>query len=248
MALKPEIDLGTLKPANPTAVDHSRARGAMAVELQQIYQRRFADTKLYRGQVWPVLIEKFFQRWIPADHVVLDLGCGYGEFINNVRARQKYAMDLNPHAANYLDGDVELISQDCSTQWPLEDGSLDTVFTSNFFEHLPSKEALNETLSQVARCLRPGGQLIAMGPNIRAINGAYWDFWDHHLPLSDRSLVEALQLHQFQIRRVNPRFLPFTLVGAPRYPLWMLGIYLQLPLLWPIFGEQFLVTAVKPTA
>ena len=36
----------------------------------------------------------FFSRWIPADATVLDLGCGYCEFINAVRARKKYAMDV----------------------------------------------------------------------------------------------------------------------------------------------------------
>jgi SAM-dependent methyltransferase len=69
---------------------------------------------------------------------VLDLGCGYGEFINNVPAQRKFAMDLNPESRKHLGRDIEFFEQDCSAPWPLADDSLETVFTSNFFEHLPS--------------------------------------------------------------------------------------------------------------
>jgi predicted SAM-dependent methyltransferase len=39
----------------------------------------------------------------------------------------------------------------------LADGSVDTVFTSNFFEHLPTKEVLMETLRESHRVLTPVG-------------------------------------------------------------------------------------------
>ena len=48
---------------------------------------------------------------------VLDLGCGYGEFINQVRARRKIAMDLNPDAPSHLAPGVEFLHQDCSVRW-----------------------------------------------------------------------------------------------------------------------------------
>ena len=76
-------------------------------------------------------------------------------------------MDLNPSTKQYLDNSVTLLEQDCSTRWNLPDQDLDVVFTSNFFEHLPDKESLNRTLHQAHRCLRDGGRLIAMGPNIK---------------------------------------------------------------------------------
>ena len=36
--------------------------------------------------------------YLPDQPYVLDLGCGYGEFINNVSCTKKFAMDLNPTA------------------------------------------------------------------------------------------------------------------------------------------------------
>ena len=129
--------------------------------------------------------------------------------------------------------------------WQLPEQTLDTVFTSNFFEHLPNKDALSRTLAQVARALRSGGQLIAMGPNIRVLNGSYWDFWDHHIALTDRSLAEVMRLHGFKIREIHPQFLPYTLVGTPQYPLWTLKLYLRLPMFWRFFGGQFLIIATR---
>jgi len=217
----------------------------IASDLQRIYEKRFATTKAYRNRVWKVLMRSFFQRYIPSDHTVLDLGCGYGEFINNVQCAKKYAMDLNPDTAQHLNTDVQLIQQDCSKPWQLPEQTLDTVFTSNFFEHLPNKDALSRTLAQVARALRSGGQLIAMGPNIRVLHGSYWDFWDHHIALTDRSLAEVMRLHGFQFREIHPQFLPYTLVGTPQYPLWTLKLYLRLPMFWRFFGGQFLIIATR---
>jgi SAM-dependent methyltransferase len=217
-----------------------------AQELQRIYRQRFRQTSEYRNQVWRVLANSFFNRWIPADATVLDLGCGYGEFINNIAARQKFAMDLNPDAPKHLVPTVRFFEQDCSVTWPLPDQALDTVFTSNFFEHLPDKECLKRTLQQAFRCLKPGGRLIAMGPNIKYLPGRYWDFFDHHTILTEASLGEVLQIEGFRLEQVTARFLPYTLVNAPEYPLSLLRIYLALPWLWWVKGRQFLVVAAKP--
>src|SRR5215472_9792425 len=100
-------------------------------ELQSIYAARFSGLEEYRLQVWRILIAQFFSQWIRPEHHVLDLGCGYGEFINTVPAARKFAMDLNPATKNRLNPDIQLFSQDCSQPWPLADASLDVVFTSN---------------------------------------------------------------------------------------------------------------------
>src|ERR1700751_220236 len=217
------------------------------VELEAIYSERFDEHIAYRNNVWRVLISEFFNPYVEPNAIVLDLGCGYGEFINNVVCRQKYAMDLNPRAKNYLKEEVILLPQDCSAPWPLPDASLDLVFTSKFFEHLPSKEALSDALTQAARCLRPGKRLVAMGPNIRFVGGAYWNFYDHHLALTDISLVEAMRVHGLKIELVIPRFLPYTMVNRRPVPERLVRLYLKLPLMWRIMGAQFLVIAQKAT-
>ena len=214
-------------------------------ELQRGYARRFGNQKDYRDAVWKVLTTEFFQPLIGAQSALLDLGCGWGEFINNINAKEKFAMDLNPEAPEHLAADVKFLEQDCSKDWPLPDGSLDCVFTSNFFEHLPSKDALRSTLLQVHRCLRPGGTLICMGPNIRLLPGAYWDFWDHYLPLTEHSLAEALELFGFHIEQKIGRFLRYKMAGTRPVPLALVRYYLKMPLAWRFFGKQFLIVARK---
>ena len=86
---------------------------------------------------------------------------------------------------------------------------------------------------------------MALGPNIRYLPGAYWDFWDHYLPLTEASLSEGLETAGFQLEKVVARFLPYTMSKGVRYPLIFLRLYLRLPFAWPFFGRQFLVVAKK---
>lgn len=214
-------------------------------ELAAIYQERFSGLERYRFAVWGVLCSDFFQQWVATDATVLDLGCGYGEFIRQIQASHRLGMDLNPTTASKLPPEVRLLAQDCSTPWALPDHSLDVVFTSNFFEHLPDKPALGRTLDQASRCLKPGGRLIALGPNIKCLPGQYWDFWDHHLPLTELALKEALELRGLRTEACHPRFLPYTMAVGPKYPLLLLRLYLKCRPAWKLFGKQFLVVATK---
>ena len=213
--------------------------------LQDEYHRRFGDRAEYRDRVWKVLCGEFFSRYIPRDAVVLDLGAGWGEFTRNVEAREKYAIDLNPETGRRVEGFARFLHQDCSKPWPLAEASLDVVFTSNFLEHLPSKEAVDDTLRECRRCLKPGGRIVCVGPNVRYVPGAYWDFWDHHIPITDLSMAEALELQGFAVEERVDRFLPYTMSGNRQTPLAFVRAYLHLRFAWRIFGKQFLVVARK---
>jgi len=213
-------------------------------ELRQLYRTRFANRAEYRQQVWSVLTG-YFSKWISAQASVLDLGCGWCEFINAVRCGHKFAMDMNPDVRRHAAADVTVLEQDCSEDWNLPEASLDVVFTSNFFEHLPSKAVLRKTILQAHRALRPGGHLIAMGPNIKHLAGQYWDFLDHHTPLTELSLSEFLKNMGFEIRVCYDRFLPYTMMSGAQFPIWTLRAYLALPLAWKMFGRQFLIVAER---
>lgn len=213
------------------------------LELAKEYQQRFSPVEEYRDKVWKVLCAQFWSRYVKPSDEVLDLGCGWGEFISNIEAKTKHGMDLNPDAAQKLPDDVLFHCQDCSKPWPVADDSLDVVFTSNFFEHLPNKDLLRSTLEEAKRCLKPGGKLICLGPNIRFLHGTYWDFWDHHVALSDYSLTEVLRILDFRIAECTPRFLPYTMARESQPPVFLLKAYLRLKLAWPLLGKQFLIVA-----
>ena len=213
--------------------------------LTQIYEKRFSGHENYRNCVWKILIDEYFSQWIRSSDHILDLGCGYGEFINHTKCDVRHAMDLNPKTKSLLDKKIIFHEQDCSKPWKIDQNSLDLVFTSNFFEHLPNKEYLDRTISEIKKALKPEGRLVAMGPNISVLKGKYWDFWDHHVALSDQSLCELLQIHDFTIEQSYSKFLPYNMVRVKERPLFLVSLYLGFPFLWKIFGKQFLTIAQK---
>ena len=214
-------------------------------DLEVMYDRRFAGLEDYRNSVWRLLCDEYFSKWIPPGSSVLDLGSGYCEFINNIDAAEKYAMDLNPATRLRAHADVRVLLQDCSSEWQVPPASLDAVFTSNFFEHLPDKAALERTVQFAWRALKPGGRLIALGPNIRYTGPAYWDFYDHYVALTDLSLKELMSKCGFEIDHAVAQFLPYTMANGRQYPAWVLRLYLALTPLWKVFGKQFLIVGRK---
>ena len=215
-------------------------------DLTAMYRRRFGQAERKRKDaLWNVLCASFLQRYVGASDRVLDLGAGYGEFINNIRCGTKIAVDLNEDTAHALDGDVTFVLGAGSRLPTLQDASLDVVFASNFFEHVLSKYELMATLQEIARVLRMGGRLLVLQPNIRFAYREYWDYFDHHVPLSDRSLAEALELSGFRVTEVRARFLPYTTKSRlPQHPL-LLRLYLRLPPLQWLFGKQMFVAAER---
>jgi SAM-dependent methyltransferase len=214
-------------------------------EVESIYSRRFSGSEAQRERVWQVLTRYYFQRWVGRTDTVLDLGAGYCEFVNNIKAGRKIAVDLNPVTCVRAAPDVTVVSQDVATAWRVETQSVDVVFTSNFFEHLPTKQDLTHCLSEIHRVLRPNGRLLALGPNIRFCFDVYWDYFDHYLPLSERSLVEAAGIAGFSPELVIPRFLPFTMQGKAPPSSALIRLYLRLPAAWRLLGKQFFVVLRK---
>jgi SAM-dependent methyltransferase len=216
-------------------------------ELSAIYAKRFRDMGIERrDRIWKVLCRSFFDRRMVGEGSVLDLACGYGEFINNIRVRTKYAIDLNPDTAMHTSPDVSFTCVPADHLSHIDTATLDRVFTSNFLEHLPDKATCDRVLREVLRVLRPGGEFLVLGPNIRYLYDKYWDFYDHYLPLSHLSLSEGLAANGYEVVEVIDRFLPYTMQSNAPQADFLIKTYLRMPLAWKVFGKQFLVTARKP--
>jgi SAM-dependent methyltransferase len=213
--------------------------------LRDEYRLRFTRIEKYRNEIWKILCDEFFKTFISQEAHVLDLGAGWGEFINNIKAAKKYAMDLNSDVASRLSEEIHFLHQDCSEEWKIQTKSLDVVFTSNFLEHLPDKDHVENTISEAYRCLKQDGLIICLGPNIKYVSGAYWDFWDHFIPITELSLSELLKLKGFNIHLSIPRFLPYSMSAGKTPPLFFVKLYLRLSNLWPLLGKQFLVIGRK---
>lgn len=202
------------------------------IDIKLLYKNRFDRDK--SGE-WRVLC-RFLQRYIPKDSVVLDIGAGSCEFINNIKAKKKYAVDIN------ITNPCKNVKTFGSTA-PIPNKSIDVVFMSNFLEHLKSKEEVVDMLKESKRVLKKNGSIIILGPNIRYAYKEYWDFIDHNIPLSDKSVAESLTALGLTIKQIIPKFLPYTTKSNLPKADWIVRLYLVMPFLWKIFGKQFLIIA-----
>jgi SAM-dependent methyltransferase len=216
------------------------------LELQKIYRHRFDAADLpFRAKLWKTLCQYFFSRYVRPTDTVVDVGAGYCEFINHIPGSRKIAIDLNPDVRRFAAPGVEVINEPCTNLASLPADSANVVFMSNFLEHLPTKEMVINTLAEAKRILVSGGRLMILQPNIRFVGHEYWDFIDHHTPLTDRSLVEALENLDMDIELLIPRFLPYTTKSAMPKATFFVRLYLMVPIAWHILGKQAFVIAVK---
>lgn len=210
--------------------------------LESLYKRRFGSKIISRQKMWEALCRRFFQRYIDPESTVLEVGAGYCEFINNIQAKHKIALDLNPDTCQFADPDIVVLQSSSTDMSTLASGSVDVAFASNFFEHI-SRDDILSTMREVARVLRSTGRFLILQPNIRYCARDFWMFFDHITPLDQYSLVEALEMSGFHAEQTIVRFLPYTTQGRLPKFVWMVQLYLTFPILWRFFGQQTFVVA-----
>jgi len=191
-----------------------------------------------RDVVWQSLWRFYFRHLIRSEDCVLDLGCGYGSFINQVHARRRIAVDAWDKFPNYLVPGVETVVGNVTDLGFLEDQSVDFAFASNLFEHLP-QPAFAEVLTQLRLKLSPRGTLNILQPNYRYAFREYFDDYTHVSVWTHVSLPDFLAVHGFDTFDVRPRFLPLSVKSRlPVHP-WLIGAYLKSPV--KLQGKQMLI-------
>lgn len=207
-----------------------------------LYTNRFTDAdSSARRRLWQVLVSDFFDQWIPRDGCVLDLGAGDCAFINAVTSSRRIAIDVNPEISRSAAPGVEVVVGKLEPH--RFRGECDLLMASNVFEHLGSTDELMMLLHDCANALYPSGRIIVMQPNFKYAYRDFYDYLDHRLPLTEASLVEALELAGFRIERVEARFLPYSVKKQRIRASWVLKLYLRLKPAWRVFGKQMLIVA-----
>ncbi|HLY87937.1 MAG TPA: class I SAM-dependent methyltransferase [Acetobacteraceae bacterium] len=208
----------------------------------------YHDTRLAhdpkRARLWRALWRYFFSKRVRSEDVVLDLGAGYGDFINSVTARRRIAVDIWPGVAEHAAPGVDVVIGTADQLDSLADGSIDYAFASNLFEHL-TQEQFAGALRALRRVMSPRGRLTILQPNYRYAYREYFDDYTHVAVYSHVSLADFLEAQGWAVEENRPRFLPLTVKS--RLPAWgfLIGAYLASP--FKPMGKQMLLVA-RPRA
>jgi len=218
-------------------------------QLKDLYGQRFNGDAILRqkNKMWYTLCVNYFQRWLPLScntnnckSIVVDVAAGYCEFINNIKATYKYAVDLNPDVQKFANEGVTTVVGTISDLVKVIDAdTVDAVFLSNFLEHLDSKEQVIDIFAQAKSLLRKGGRILILQPNIKYTGSKYWDFIDHKLPLTENALIECGEIHGFKTVACVKKFLPYTTKSALPKASWIIALYCKLmPFSGWFFGSR----------
>ena len=193
-----------------------------------------------RAKVWRALWRFWFRKRIGADDTVLDLGAGYGDFINSVHAKRRIATDQWPGLREHVAPGVEVIIGPVDELAGIEDESVDYAFASNIFEHL-RQDQFAAVLSRLRKVLSKRGTLTILQPNYRFAYREYFDDYTHVAIYSDISLADFLGANGWEVLEVRPRFLPLTIKSRLPTSELLIGAYLNSPV--KPMGKQMLVVS-----
>ncbi len=194
-----------------------------------------------RGGVWQE-IARYVARDAPGAERVLELGAGYCDFINAFPAAERSAFDLNPRMAGHAEPTVRFFVGDAVRLPGMAPRSIDLCFASNFLEHLEADQ-VDVLLTRVRTVLARGGRLILLQPNYRLCREHYFDDPTHRTAFDDCTIRLLLEKQGFEVTRLVPGLLPFSMKSRlPKWS-WLVRSYLNSP--WkPLAAQMYVVAEV----
>lgn len=211
----------------------------MTENKQDYFQTRFTHDPR-RDVLWRTLYLHYFSKLIGTGDCVLELGAGYGHFINAVTARRRVALDQWDGFTEYLRPGIEAHVGSVHDLSFLGGGSVNFAFASNLFEHV-SQEEFALVLSQLKTVLAADGTLNIVQPNYYFAYREYFDDYTHRSIYSHISICDFLEANGYSVIESQPRFLPLTIKSRlPVSPL-LIRLYLSFP--WKPMGKQMLIRA-----
>lgn len=145
-----------------------------AETLKQLYLK-YLPEKIEDPLLWDVYMKDVFakaakvlMKQFPGEGKILDIGCGYGFFLSQMKAKgwQTCGIDVSETAISYASNrslDVALGTLD---NIKYEDNSFDAITLFYVLEHLPDPL---KTLHEIRRILKPNGLLLLRVPHTTPI-------------------------------------------------------------------------------
>ena len=127
-------------------------------------------------------------KYIKKEDLVLDVGCGSGDFAKHLSRDDIYMLDGNIETINKLKESYKNIFHSDVTALPFEDNFFNVIHTSHLIEHL-NPENLFQFFLECSRCLKKGGYLVISAPMLW--NNFYNDL-THIKPYNPKVIVKYL--------------------------------------------------------
>lgn len=197
------------------------------------------------------LVRLLARHGVPAGGWVLDVGAGYGFFLEALEKAgyEAHGLEISPHAAELARGRTRgsVLVQGAEEPFPFPDGHFDAITLLDVIEHLND---YGTALAHCRRCLKPGGKLVAItlnaGSLARPLLGRRWAWYQdptHIHMFSARMLREGLEGAGFTVERLVTES-NFCSVGEGTKflkPLRVIGRVVHTPVL----GDSLLAIARK---
>jgi hypothetical protein len=195
-----------------------------------------------REKTWRYLTKYYFNKKIKSTDLIVEIGAGWCDFINNITCERRYASDIWDGVLTNADSNVKAYVSDASDFAFLKEEKADVIFASNIFEHL-SRDKLDEVIDSILINLNNSGKLIVLQPNFRLNPGRYFDDYTHVSIWTDVSMCAYLEAKGMKIQTCKPKFLPLTVKS--KFPVF--GFLIKLYLIFPIKFQagQMLIIATK---
>lgn len=185
-----------------------------------------------RRGVWKEIV-RYIHKDIGFLECLVELGSGYGDFINQYPAARKICYDINPAMSRFTQNDVEFRCENGVTLPGLSPDSVDAVFASNFLEHLTTQE-FDVLMPRILTVLRREGKLVLIQPNYNLCKESYFNDKTHQTIFSDENIQHFLKKYGFTVEILIPGLLPFSMKS-------------RLPK-WPFLVRLYLLSSFRPGA
>ena len=198
-----------------------------------------------RKTVWGEICNYLNRHYISKDSTILELGSGYGDFIGQIKACEKVAIEVEDIHEERMKSypDVKTLFGSTMDILPtLGRSRFDIVFASNYFEHF-TIEDIKAQLIGITDVLKSGGKLVIIQPNFQLYPEKYFDDWTHKTVFSHETMLGFLEMTGFHSQHCQKRFLPYSMKSRLPVSKLLVRLYLNSPIK-PLAG-QFLIVAEK---
>lgn len=161
--------------------------------------------EIYPFKLMHYILEEFGN--IPSGRL-MDLGGGFGH--HGMIAQDMGYDVVSVDREEAVSGVSSVICDFAKEDIPLEDNSIDIVFSKSVIEHFYVRE-LPQMMSEVTRVLRPGGVFIALTPDWESSQRQFFSVFTHVTPYTVSSMSQFLRMYGFDnVRSETMMQLPST--------------------------------------